>query len=157
MDPTEIYVLCESRSAELAKRFLDSCLPTRTPVADEYPFPEYVDEPSDTFQTPNELMRRLESDKHESYSIYWDAASNNGPRQAMLFYTEDGAMIAGIGGPSVSLGETLSCVAKQVNGRFGFITSGSCPPETSEAFIAICRESTLANIFEGQLRVSSQR
>ncbi len=152
MDPTEIYVLCESRSAQLAKCFLDVCLPSRNPLADEYPFPEYVDEPSDTFQTSEELMRRLEKDEHESYSIYWDAASNDGNRQAMLFYTEDGAMIAGIGGPNVGLDETLLYVAKQVNGRFGYITSGSCPPETIEAFIDICRKSTLTNLFEGQLR-----
>lgn len=152
MDPTEIYVLCKSRSVELAKNFLDAFLPERTLAADDYPFPQYADEPSDIFQTAEDLMCRLEKEEHESYSIYWNTASNNGPDQAMLFYREDGTMVAGIGGPNASLGETLASVAKQVNGRFGFITSGSCPPETSEAFIAICRESTLVNLFEGQLR-----
>ncbi|MEO8498208.1 MAG: hypothetical protein ABI614_24345 [Planctomycetota bacterium] len=156
MDPTEVYVLCESRSADLAERFLNACLPERTPGADDFPFPEFVDEPSDTFDTPEELMRRLEKDKNASYSIYWNATSNDGPRQAMLFYTEDGAMIAGIGGPNSGLDETLACVAKQVNGRFGYITSGSCPPETIEAFIGICRESTLVNVFEGHLRNPSR-
>ena len=97
MDATEIYVLCNSRSANLASRFLNECLRDRRQIADEYPFPEFVDDPVKTFQTPEDLMQRLEQDEHESYSIYWDAKRADGPRQAMLFYTEDGAMIAGIG------------------------------------------------------------
>jgi len=134
---------------------LDEFLPARTPVADEYPFPEYVDNPSDMFRIPEELVQRLEINEQEGYSIYWDSNLEDGPRQAMLFYTEDGAMIAGIGGPNAELNETLENVAKLVKGRYGFITSGSCTPEIREAFINICRESTLVNLFEGQLRKAS--
>ena len=154
MDATEVYVLCDSRSANIAMRFLNACLPSRRQLAEEYPFPEFVDDPVQTFQTPEDLMQRLEQDENESYSIYWDAENADGPRQAMLFYTEDGAMIAGVGGPESSLDKTIAFIAEQVRGRFGFVTSGSCPPETVDEFKRICGESTLVNLYEWQLRNS---
>ena len=152
MDNMEIYVLCQSRSVKLALRFLDACLPARVPITDEYPFPEYVDNPSEVFQTPEELMCQLEKNTNEGYSIYWGNLECNGPRQAMLFYTVSGAMIAGIGDPSAGVVETLKCIANQVDGRFGYITGESCPRTTSEEFISICRNSTLTCLFEGEIR-----
>lgn len=152
MNPIEVYVMCESRSAELARHFLDVCLPSRTPVADQYPFPEYVDTPTETFQSPEKLMEKLADENNESYSIYWDAVDNCGPQQAMIFYTDDGAMIAGLGGPNLSIDESLTLISHQVNGRFGYVTSGSCPPETIEEFLELCHSSTLPSLVDGCVR-----
>lgn len=151
MDALEIYVLCESRSAELAQKFLDAFLPKRTPIADEYPYPEFEDEPTDVFLTAIELMHRLEVDATESYSIYFDEFGSTGT-QAMLFYTEDGAMIAGVSGLEIPPNAVLQRMAAEVGGEFGYLTSGSCPPETRGEFIALCRNSALDRLVEGQVK-----
>ena len=154
MDATEVYVLCGSRTARVAANFLDGCLPSRTEVAEEYPFPEFADLPSMTFHSAEELMRRLETETEEEYSIYWNNSARHGPRQAMLFYTSDGAMIAGVGGPDTTWSDTIARVANRVGGRYAYVTSGSRPPETREAFIRMCREATMTNLYKGRLRGS---
>lgn len=152
MEPLEFYVLCESRSTELAKRFLDTFLPFRIPVAEDFPFPQYEDDSKAIFQTPEELMKCLEENKDEGYSFYWNSQCESGPDQAMLFYTEDGAMIVGLSGVNLAPADTLKKISKQVEGRYGYFTIESCPPNTRDEFIEICRESTLTNLFDGWIR-----
>ena len=152
MDATEIYVLCGSRSAKLANHFLNCCLPDRQPVANEYPFPEFADNPLAIYQSADELLIRLEQEPGEGYSIYWDSKDDKSSRQVMLFFTEDGSMIAGFGGACETASESLRAIALLVNGQFGYVTSGSCPPESRDAFIQLCRDSTVINLFEGKIR-----
>lgn len=150
MDAVEVYVLCGSRSKSIADTFLTSYAPSRIGVANEYPYPEFVDEPERTFETADELIDRLASEQNSSYSIYWNCIG--GPEQVMLFFTNDGHMIAGIGGPKTSLERTLTELCELVGGRFGYVTSGSCPPDTFEEFESLSRNSTLPCIVDGQLR-----
>ncbi len=152
MNPLEVYVLCRVRSAELANRFLAEFAPERSPVASEFPFPEFVDEPSIVFDNPSDLIRQLEKDGSESYSIYWNV--NRGiSEQVMLFFTTDGGMIIGLGGPHVSADKAFSAMRKTVDGEYGFMTSGSCPPNTCDDFVSLCEKSTLTSLFDGRVRV----
>ncbi len=155
MDAVEVYVLCTSRSKMLADEFLNRYAAQRKPIASEYPYPEFVDEPEITYSTPDEVMTRLEQDSGQSYSIYWDCIGANGPEQVMLFYTRDGHMIAGLGGPRVSFDSALSDLSEIVKGDYGYVTSGSCPPETYEEFVSLSRNSTLPSVVNGKLRVDS--
>ena len=118
----------------------------------EYPYPEFDNTPTDVFATPDELIRRLEKDTSQGYSIYWNVAGSDRPEQAMLFFTTDGAMIAGLGGPRTAPADALSEMQQVVNGEFGYVTSGTCPPQSTEEFISLCKHSTLPHLYHGELR-----
>jgi hypothetical protein len=149
MSSTEIYVSCGVRSKAIAKRFLDGYAPNRSAVADEYPFPEFADVPESVYKTESEIIDRLVSEPSCSYSIYWDCEGSS--EQVMLFFTADGHMIAGVGGPTSSFGKTLSKICDLVEGRFGYVTEGNCPPESFRDFELLCRKSSLPCIVDGKL------
>lgn len=152
MDAIEIYVLCGSRSKRLADVFLDAYLPHRTCVASEFPYPEYSNNPKFIFSAPDKLLEQLETDPGQSYSLYWDSNNSGEISQAMLFYTIDGAMIAGLAGTIQSPGNAILNLASVVNGRYGYMTSEECPPDTKADFIETCRNSTQICLFDGDLR-----
>lgn len=151
MDPVEIYVLSSERSAKMAGGFLAEFALYRKPVAIDFPFPEFVEEPRFVFTDPIDLIRQLEKDRGESYSLYWNV-DRGVADQVMLFFTKDGGMIVGLGGPRISAEFAFSAIQKIVDGRFGYVTSGSCPPSSIGEFVSICKESTLASLFEGEIR-----
>lgn len=156
MNALEVYVLCGSRSSSVARRFLQAIATERQPVAEDFPFPEFSERPERTFSDPMELIELLESRPNDAYSIYWNVEDTSYCEQAMLFFTEDGGMIAGIGGPSKSVAETLTLIGAEVGGDYGYVSSGSCPPSTIPEFKKICEESTLDNLFEGEIRPPRQ-
>lgn len=150
MDSIEVYVLCGDRTSNTADRFLTSFASSRTPAAIDFPFPEYADIPEVLFTDTPELIRQLEFDRRESYSIYWNVVDGISD-QAMLFFTKDGGMIAGLGGLYLPPKEALLSLQDNVDGKFGYVTSGSCPPGSMAEFILICEHSTLPNLFNGDL------
>jgi len=152
MDATEIYVLCRSRSKAVAIRFLDAFAGSRTQVAEDFPYPEFADEPEITYATPLDLIERLENEHDSSYSIYWDCHSEDEPEQVMLFFTSEGRMIVGVGGPKESIESSLQKIATLVDGEYGYVTSGSCPPDTRDEFVEIATASTLPCVVDGRLR-----
>lgn len=154
MNAVEVYVLCSARTSAVAHRFLDTFAGQRMPVAEDFPFPEFSDEPECILLDANELIDLLESRRHEPYAIYWNLEGRPSGEQAMLFFTEDGGMIAGIGGHVESVAGAFTAISAVVNGKYGYVTDGTCPPATIEEFKAICEQSTLTNLFEGKLRAS---
>ena len=153
MDALEVYVLSGERGSECASRFLTEFAPSRSPVATDFPYPEFVDDPTVIYDNPNELIRRLERDGNQPYAIYWNVEVGGLSDQVMIFFTEDNGMIVGLGGPHMQPEIALSLIQRVVNGKYGYITSCSCPPSSINAFISMCIESTLPNIFEGVLRI----
>ncbi|MFN6103137.1 MAG: hypothetical protein ACK5EA_01605 [Planctomycetaceae bacterium] len=152
MDATEIYILCRSRSKAIADVFLDAFGKSRIQAAADYPYPEFADEPEIIYKTPSELIERLEKDCDSSYSVYWDCQSVNEPEQVMLFFTSDGRMIVGIGGPKSSIESELQRISMLVDGEYGYVTSGSCPPDSFDEFAEMAAASTLPCVIEGRLR-----
>lgn len=148
-DSYDAFVLCEARSAPLARRFLDSFLPRRRSVAVDFPFPELTDPPKMTFNDSEDVIRELESDQHESYALYWDSEGNGPISHAMLFFTRDCGMIAGIVTSEPDYAVTLRSVADVVGGQFGLVTFGNPPPDTCGEFIDLCRKATLPTLREG--------
>ena len=152
MDATEIYVLCRNRSKATADRFLNAFGTSRTQVAEEYPYPEFVPAPETTYINPSDLIERLEIDHDSSYSLYWNCHSEAEPDQVMLFFTREGRMIVGIGGPKGPIQSELEKIADLVGGEYGYVTSGSCPPDSRKEFVEIATASTLPCIVQGRLR-----
>lgn len=152
MNAFEVYVLCGARTSAVARRFLDTFAEKRVSVAEDFPFPEFADEPEYTFLDPNDVIALLESRRVDSYAIYWNVEGGLWGEQVMLFFTEDGGMIAGIGGPILSAEAVFAAVSNVVDGKFGYITSGSCPPATREEFKYLCERSTLAALVNGELQ-----
>jgi len=148
---SEVYVLCQERSADAAVRFLDKFLPVRRGVAEEYYYPENSDKP--TFHTTDEaqLIAHLVQIPKSKYGIYWDQEAVSEPSLAMLFFTEDGGMIAGLAVPEEASKRYLGELAQDVRGRFGMVSFEERPPDTTEEFIYRCRSSGNLRIVDGML------
>ena len=155
MDTVEVYVLCESRSKVTAMAFLDAFLPDRKSSSEEFPFPEFSDSPQNVYFSAGEVMSRLEHEPSQSYSLHWGSTGSRKVSQAMIFFTRDGAMIAGLVVSNLEADETLVKIARIVEGQFGFLTTENPPPETCTEFIDLCRESTLTALVDGCLRKGS--
>lgn len=151
----EVYVLCEVRSKGIGTAFLDTFLPRRNSVAEEFPFPEFRDPPQKVYHSAEEVMDRLEREPNRGYSLYWNSDENRPARQAMLFFTCDGAMIAGLVVPGDEGCDALVKIAKSVGGHYGFLTTENPPPVTSVGFMELCHKSTLCALVDGRLRKGS--
>ena len=152
MELLEVYVVSGTRSKATYVAFLDTFLPHRRALAEEFPFPEFTDPPQNVYLDPEELMERLELEPNQSYSLYWQCDESSQGLQAMLIFTCDQAMIAGLVVPTGTEGRILLEIANVVKGQFGLVTTENFPPETSAEFIDLCRTSTLIALVDGRLR-----
>jgi hypothetical protein len=154
MDDVEVYVLLDVRSCAVAGDFLDEYLPYRESTANNFPFPEFVNEPETVFTSPDDLMRHLENNPQRSYSLYWNASKPGRVSQAMIFYTIDGAMILGIAGRFDVPQAVLQQLAQTYGAKYGYLTSEECPPSTKSEFMRISTESTLPSLVNGHFHVA---
>jgi hypothetical protein len=149
----EAYVLCGDRSLETALRFLNAFLPRRRSVSTEFPFPELSQFPTVTYSRIEDALRYVVDHPHESYALSWNAESvKNVHANAMLFFTVDGGMIAGLATSKPDPVEVLLSIAEVVQGKFGYITSENRPPDDRETFLKICQEATAPALVNGVIR-----
>lgn len=93
----DIYVLATERSAAKALAFLERFLPDRVAVADDYPVPEYADQPEHVLNVATDLFEWCEAHTNQPYAIYWRNARNNvEPHSAHVFFLADGGMVFGL-------------------------------------------------------------
>jgi hypothetical protein len=142
LDSYDLYALAGERSYEVVKRFRDRWLTSLEPAAEEHEFPRYSDRPDAVYMSPWELIDRLLAAPEQPHSLYW---SNRGPGEelhAMLFFTTDGGLIAGL---TVQTDDparattTLRQLAQSVDARYGYATGEQPPPDTTSEFEAIAR------------------
>lgn len=150
MHANDVYVLCGNRSPEMATSFLDAFLPSRLPAADEYPFPQFADAPTDTLSNPEEIILKLAHLENERYGLHWHNTRREEPLGASLFYTADGGLVAGLFLYEDNVLEWLAKMARVVGGRFGYMTLEAPPPETQTAFVELCRASQFPRLFDGR-------
>lgn len=150
MTQYEVYVACKDRSSTEANRFLDAFLPKRREVADEYPLPETSDTPRDVFGDAASLIRRLEEDSSEEYAIYWDREGSGDPHQAMLFFTEDGGMIAGLASANPDSLKLLRELANAVGATYGLVVLEERPAGTLGEFRDLCRTTPTNRLVDGE-------
>ena len=150
MNIIEIYVLFGAREKALAIHFLDSLCPDRSPLAEEYPFPQYAYDPFCVFESDLDLIDKLIQNKNETYSLYWRGCDYI--NEVMLFFTKDAEMIAGVvTDASFATEELFARVAKNTNGKYGYIDFESPPPEHSSDLIKICKDSTFIKLYDGKI------
>lgn len=147
----EVYVLCKARTEMLAAQFLDKFLPHRVALQEDYPFPELVDKPEVIYSDASQVMRRLVATPEQTYSFYWRHEWDGHRQQAMLFYTSDGGMIAGLANFTCSPVDLLQELAKSVEGKYGLVTCNSCPPECAREFVQVCRAAEWPRLIEGRI------
>lgn len=99
---------------------MNNFLPQRIESADEYEFPQYSSKTEIEFESVDDLMNYLESDKNSEYNLYWRSTDDSNPnKHGMLFYTKDEAMIFGI----------------SRDADIGYITYEDTPTDTYNEFI----------------------
>ncbi len=153
-----VYVLSKERTLAYAEKFLDTFLPSRAPVAAEpYEVPQYASNPRATYCDWKDLVRELEFMPTEDYSIYWNAASEAGPRvlQAILWFTDDGGLVAGTVVPADAAVETLCKMTSILQGSFGYVTGDEPPPLQKSGFERVCRAADMPRYVDGKLIASS--
>ena len=151
MDLVEIYVLCKGRSQVLVLTFLEHFLPNREEVAEDYPYPEYADIPKHVYDDHKEIIGALEKDINKSYSLYWNDTSDGDIRSAMIFFTEDAGMIAGITVAAGEEGAWLKKLSDCLGGRYGYVGFDAPPPETKAEFIDFCKSTDQTRLIDGKL------
>lgn len=98
-------------------------------------------------------MEALEEAPGENYGIYWSRVGEQGPDQAMLFYTQDGEVIAGLA-LACSRSEQrrlLGELAEVVGGQYGYVTEESRPPDTLAEFAALSRSASGLRLVDGKV------
>jgi hypothetical protein len=150
MTDAEVYVLCPERSGLAATGFLDAVMPRRRPAAEDFPFPEYVDDPDVVFSCPEDVIGRLEDYPNESYSIYWHNELSGEPYGCMVFYTEDQGLIVGVVVGEGGAVAWLNRLVLVTGGKYGYLTGEEAPGSKAE-FIERCRVGTVVRVYEGKL------
>lgn len=151
----EAYVLCSERSASTAFAFLQQIAPERRPLCEEFSFPQFSDNPIVIFKDIKLLIEYLANRFETEYSIYWNCGSNAICGQVMLFFTRDGGLIAGIADFNIPHTEALSVLKEAVNGKFGYVTCDSPPPESAAEFVEFWRHAEGARIVDGRVECAN--
>ncbi|QRK10992.1 hypothetical protein JQX13_13525 [Archangium violaceum] len=140
---TDIYILAAERSFEAASRFMDEWTQGFEPAASEYEFPQHADKPAFVYSSAVDLIKTLVKTPAEPHGLYWNNPARGNVRTAMLFFTTDGAMIAGLsveGDQPPFLEETLRRLALTVSGREGYCAFETPPPDTLREFVDNARQ-----------------
>ena len=151
MERIEIYVLSSERTSKLVCRFLELSAPERTEAAEDYPWPQYADDPKHVYDSSNELLRALERDSHEPYSVYWHVDGDGAVQTAMVFFTTDGCVIVGIAVLANAVAPWFEKMAKAVGGEYGYVDCEAPPPDTRDDFIRLCNASDQTRLIAGEV------
>lgn len=152
----DVYVLCGARDLETVKRFRARWLGGMSEASEDYVFPRYAEPPEATYVSPWELCERLVREPGQPYGIYWTAETEAGPRAAMLFFTTDAGMIAGLSLADPEPRETgraLTELAASVDGRFGMTLWEEPPGDLAADFVAAVRETKWPRLVDGELHI----
>lgn len=137
----DLYALCASRTTELAGAFRTRWATGLQEAAVDYYLPQYAERPEIVFGHADQLISVLtENRKTEPHAVYW--TNTDGPvsaiRSAMLFFTTDCGMIAGLSlaaRDSTLVSIYLRQLAESVGARYAYVTSEDPPPETQSDFL----------------------
>ncbi len=140
----DIYIAVKTRYKQKGIDFLNHFLSQREESADEYEFPQYTSKTEIEFDSVDDLMNYLETDKNAEYNLYWRSTDNSNPnKHGMLFYTKDEAIIFGIsrdadiGGNSNTENEDecLNLMKEYFQTDIGYITYEDTPSDSYNEFI----------------------
>ena len=131
----DVYVLTKKRDPEFLRGFLNEFLPNHKEIADEYEIPRYSDNPVKIFDKADTLIQYCCVQQDVEQAIYWSNVSENEPRSAMIFFTEDGHLILGLSTDDSSLEDYfLTLLMDFSDSQVGYITYESPPEMDVETF-----------------------
>jgi hypothetical protein len=137
---SDIYVLVGNRDVKIVQKFLRHFVPDNREMADEYEIPQYSDSPDFLFNKAIELMRYCEEHTEVPHAIYWFNKQKEDPRDAMVFYTNDGKMILGLSIEDESQEqEWLKQLKNFSQSDQGCILYESPPPDNSKEFLKLTK------------------
>jgi hypothetical protein len=109
----------------------------------DYVFPQYSDRPDAVYGSPWQLIDRLLAEPTQPHSLYWRNPRLGHVLHAMLFFTTDGGLIAGLTvateDPDLAA-RTLRQLARSVDARYGYATWEQPAPDTAFEFEANARK-----------------
>jgi hypothetical protein len=138
----DLYALAGERSREVVGRFREHWLAGFEDSEVDYMFPRFADEPEAVYASPWDLIDRLLAEPTQPHSVYWRNPRPAHVLHAMLFFTTDGGLIAGLTVDThdpVVAGNTLRHLAESVDGRYGYAKWEQPPPDTMSEFVAEAR------------------
>jgi hypothetical protein len=136
----DCYFLENNRSIEAINRFLDSVIPDRKDVIDDFMVDEQV------FTDSTVLMKFLVENPSIDKSIYWEnMRPNNLVSFAMVMFTDDGKVILGYSIKSDSPRDVVPQkkfveIKELLRYEIGTMTVEEVPPLNSEDFRMFCNE-----------------
>jgi len=137
--------MINSREVSYVNAFLEKFIPKRIESAEEYPFPQYSDNPEHVFSNAYDLITHLEKSEMDSYSVYWRSLDNlNEIKHGMVFYTDDGKMIFGASIPGrdpedVVAGLIFEKIRMFTGADVCCMTVEEAPPSNSTEFELFCK------------------
>ena len=133
----DLYALAGERSREVVGRFRDQWLTGFEESAAEYEFPRFADRPDAVYDSPWDLIDRLLADPTQPHSLYWRNPRSGPVLHAMLFFTTDGSLIAGLTVATEDqdrAGAMLRQLAGSVEARYGYALAEAPPPDSASEF-----------------------
>ncbi|MDJ1467618.1 hypothetical protein QNI16_36280 [Cytophagaceae bacterium YF14B1] len=140
------YYLVDSRQSKLIYDFFERFSFVKSEMSDEYPIPQYSDDPEKVFYLDSELLLYLENNDASDYIIYWGNLDETSEiKQFTLQYTNDGKMIFGVsifGNEPGSVESILlfKKVKNYLNSQTACITVEEPPPISTLEFINFCKK-----------------
>ncbi len=157
MNEIEVYVLCKKRSKSVLDKFLNRFLPKRKEAAEEYSYPQYDENPEKVYKNLSDLLKIIEKETFADYSLYWNNITNCAPFTAMVFFTSDGGMIAGLAVNEEDGRLYLEQLRDFWNADYGYTIFESVPPDNAADFIKLCQNSQYLKLVEKKIVVSVAR
>jgi hypothetical protein len=105
--------------------------------------PQYSDRPEAVYGSPWQLIDQLLAQPTEPHLLYWRNPRLEHVLHAMLCFTTDGGLIAGLTVATEDpdfAGATLFQLAQSVDARYGYATWEQPPPDTASEFKANARK-----------------
>lgn len=140
------YFLVNNRDSSIVRKFLDEFFPCREEATEDYPVPEYNDNPIAVYKDIEDLYSYLEEHANETYSLYWyNSIEDSLLKNAMAFYTDDKKIIVGVSITGNSP-EDMKAIEYYLNistflgSDVGCITVEEAPPVNSLEFIEFCNK-----------------
>lgn len=132
----DIYIISEKRDRAAVEGFLGRFLRRRAESADDYPVPQYSENPEIVFERAADLIDYCDANRGTVQSIYWRALGDSKPEHAMVFYLKDGNVIYGLSTDASDQNyakNLLKDLKDHFNAEHGFIAHEAAPDAEDHA------------------------
>lgn len=142
----DAYYLIEERNSRIVLDFLEKYFGNRKELSENYPLPQYSDNPKITFSKADKLMEYLDKYSNIDYLLYWENLDDTSEMKFFtLQYTDDGKMIFGISfrgnKPNTSKNIYFFQKFKKIlKSKIGCLTIEEPPPSNSDEFVMYCNQ-----------------